>query len=89
MFCGMHYAEHTDYRIRMKSLINQQGKIMNNERFEYMTFPIKPGIFKFSFDPALVTEDLNRLGAQGWELVTALPAMSKFGVYNLIFKRLK
>lgn len=62
---------------------------MTSERFEYMTFPLKPGIFKFSLDLASVTEDLNRLGAQGWELVTALAATSRFGVGNLIFKRLK
>lgn len=43
---------------------------MTNERWTYQVAEVKPGFFGFNRNA--VQERLNQLGAQGWELVTAV-----------------
>jgi hypothetical protein len=61
---------------------------MSTQRFEYLVHEIKNSFFKMSPDIAKVSEDLTRLGNQGWELVTRLEAAGKMPASTtLIFKR--
>lgn len=61
---------------------------MSNERFEYLVHEVKNSFFKMTPDVTKLTEDLTRLGSQGWELVTHLNAASKLPTSTtLIFKR--
>ncbi len=43
---------------------------MSNDRYVYQVVEIKPGIW--GLKSQRISDELNRLGAQGWELVTAL-----------------
>jgi hypothetical protein len=61
---------------------------MSTQRFEYLVHEIKHGFLKAGPDIAKVSEELTRLGSQGWELVTQLQAPSKLPTSTaLIFKR--
>jgi hypothetical protein len=61
---------------------------MSNERFEYLVHELKHSFFKMAPDPVKLSEDLNRFGSQGWELVTPISATGKFPCHTtLIFKR--
>ena len=57
--------------------------MVKNERFAYQVLDLKAGFF--GLKPQRMQEELNRLGAQGWELVTSAQA-SGFRV-RLILKR--
>lgn len=57
---------------------------MSTQRFEYLVHELKNSFFKMTPDITKVSEDLTRLGNQGWELVTRLDATGKT---TLIFKR--
>ncbi len=55
---------------------------MAQDRFTYQVVEIKSGLF--GVKPQAVQDELNKLGAHGWELVTVMPA----GVnQRLILKR--
>lgn len=41
------------------------------KRFEYMTFNIAANIWSSKIDEQELTDQLNQLGQQGWELVSA------------------
>jgi hypothetical protein len=60
---------------------------MSTQRFEYFVHEIKHNFLKGGPDVAKVSEDLTRLGNQGWELITQLQAPSKLTGTTLIFKR--
>ena len=61
---------------------------MSTERFEYLVHEVKNSFFKMAPDVAKLSEDLTRLGSQGWELVTHLSAAGKLPTSTtLIFKR--
>lgn len=44
---------------------------MSNQRFSYQILELKSGFWGVKTER--VSEELNRLGAQGWELVASLP----------------
>jgi hypothetical protein len=56
---------------------------MVSERFAYQVLDLKAGVWGLKAQK--VQDELNRLGAQGWELVTAAQA-NGFGL-RLILKR--
>lgn len=56
---------------------------MANERYAYQVLDLKAGFWGIRSEK--VQEELNRLGGQGWELVTAVQA-NGFGL-RLILKR--
>ena len=52
-----------------------EKKEENMERFEYKTlFTDAKGALGGKVDPYALEKDLNQLGAQGWELVSSVPA---------------
>jgi hypothetical protein len=57
---------------------------MTNERFSYQVVDIKAGMW--GLKPQKVQDELNRLGLQGWELVSAVPAYGHMGL-RLILKK--
>jgi hypothetical protein len=57
---------------------------MTKDRFTYHVVDLKAGMW--GLKAAKVQEELNRLGAQGWELVSAQPTPGQFGM-RLILKR--
>jgi hypothetical protein len=57
---------------------------MVNERYAYQVLDMKASFWGLKSEK--VQEELNRLGAQGWELVTAAQA-NGFGL-RLILKRI-
>ncbi|MDZ4813023.1 MAG: DUF4177 domain-containing protein [Pseudomonadota bacterium] len=59
---------------------------MSTQRFEYLVHETKNGFFKMAPDINQLSEDLNRLGNQGWELVTQLSSAGKSNT-SLAFKR--
>ena len=59
---------------------------MNTQRFEYLVHETKSGFFKLAPDVNKLSEDLNRLGGQGWELVTKLSSAGTTST-SLVFKR--
>jgi len=61
---------------------------MSSQRFEYLVHQVRNNFFKMQPDADKLGEELNRLGGQGWELVTRLDAVGKFAAgTTLIFKR--
>ncbi len=63
---------------------------MSTQRFEYLVHEIKNSFFKMAPDIAKISEDLTRLGSQGWELVTQLESGGKLPTNTtLIFKRVR
>jgi hypothetical protein len=61
---------------------------MSEPRFEYTTLQVKPGFLRMAPDPEKLTAELNRLGAQGWELTAPLPTPGNYpSRITLIFKR--
>lgn len=42
---------------------------MSDERWTYQVVEITPSFFRLGGKAARIQEELNRLGAQGWELV--------------------
>lgn len=60
---------------------------MNSTRFEYLVHEIKNSFFKMAPDIGKLSEELNRLGSQGWELVAPMNAHFKMPTTTLIFKR--
>ncbi len=61
---------------------------MSTQRFEYLVHETKNSFFKMALDVNKLSEDLNRLGGQGWELVTQLSSAGKLPTStSLVFKR--
>jgi len=61
---------------------------MSEPRFEHTILRVKPGFLRMTPDPEALASELNRLGAQGWELVAPLPTPGNYlSRITLIFKR--
>ncbi|TCM89668.1 uncharacterized protein DUF4177 [Paenibacillus sp. BK033] len=57
------------------------------DRFEYQTISFaRKGVFKAKFNP---DEELNRLGAEGWELVAMYTAGAGVGSSDELFATFK
>lgn len=60
---------------------------MNDTRWSYKVIHFKPGFLKTSVPNPTIEEELNRLGAQGWELVSAHSALAPVHPIRAILKR--
>lgn len=59
-----------------------------SSRIEYLVHEIKHSFFKMAPDANQLSEDLNRLGNQGWVLATQLSSHNKLArATTLIFQR--
>ena len=58
----------------------------SNNRFSYQVVQVKPQFF--GIKPQTIQDELNRLGAQGWELVNAVQTHSLHGVMLYLKKAL-
>ena len=59
---------------------------MASERFNYQVVEVKGGLF--GLKTSHLQDELNRLGQQGWELVSTAPAHSGMSVRLFLKKRL-
>ncbi len=57
---------------------------MSHPRFSYQIVDVKSGFWGLKSER--ISEELNRLGAQGWELVSTLPP-NGFAAIRLVLKR--
>lgn len=61
---------------------------MSNDRWSYQVLEMMPSFFRGRVPAERLQEELNRLGAQGWELVTvARTGVRATGVVQLYLKR--
>ena len=61
---------------------------MSNERWTYQVVEIAPSFLLSRVKGERIQEELNRLGAQGWELVSANNTSGRgIGVLQLFLKR--
>ena len=61
---------------------------MSNERWTYQILEMMPTFFRGRVPAAQMQDELNRLGAQGWELVSvARTGVRATGVVQLYLKR--
>ena len=60
---------------------------MNPQRWSYRVIDIKPNFWKSTASTEGIEIELNRMGAQGWELVSITNGGKGWTQTRLIFKR--
>ena len=60
---------------------------MNDSRWNYKVIELKGSFFRATVSAQQMEEELNRLGLQGWELVSADTGQKPFQPIRAILKR--